>query len=71
MKLRWAWLNLSDEARNACEEAAKHLENISRLSAHASPNQITVETLPRPADPTAFSTEMLPSPAKAPKEQET
>ncbi|MCX7968935.1 MAG: hypothetical protein N3B10_10700 [Armatimonadetes bacterium] len=69
-KLRWAWLNLSDEARNACEEAAKHLENISRLPAPASPTQIPVDTLPRPADTKDFSTETLPSPAKAPKEQE-
>jgi len=69
-KLRWAWLNLSDAARRACEEAIKHLEDISRLPAPASPIQVPIDNLPRPADPTSFSTETLPSPAKVPKEEE-
>ncbi len=69
-KLRWAWLNLSDSARQSCEEAFRHLETLSRLPAPASPTQIPLDTLPRPADPNAFSTETLPSPAKAPKDEE-
>lgn len=69
-KLRWAWLTLSDKARQACEDAVKHLENFSRLPAPVSPTQIQTEGLPSPADPTAISTENLPSPAKAPKEDE-
>jgi HEAT repeat protein len=69
-KLRWAFFTLSDKARQACEDAFKHLENISRLPTPVSPTQIQIEGLPKPASPTTIGTENLPSPAKAPEENQ-
>ncbi|MFN4180063.1 MAG: HEAT repeat domain-containing protein [Armatimonadota bacterium] len=69
-KLRGAWLYLSDEARSACKEAVKHLEDLSRLPAPVSPTQIPIDTLPRPVDPTTFSAKNRPNLPEAPKEKE-